>query len=292
MSQILRRPMLSIRGRGALLVGLATLVWSSSGVISRLTVASSATLLLWRSVFAFTFLVGVLALRSGAARAAWRLGWVGWGVAASFAMSMFTFLLALRLTTVAHVLIFQAAAPFFAALLAWALLRERIGGAMWAAIGVTLAGIGVMVSDSLSSGRWLGDALSLVMCVSFAGMIVLARLDRRVDMLTASCAATLLAGLASAPFADWPNSWSDVALMAAFGVGQMGIALLLFTAGVRLIPAADAGLISVLEAVFAPIWTWLAVGENPGGRAMLGGAIVVIAVAFYGWHERRQPSGI
>jgi drug/metabolite transporter (DMT)-like permease len=239
-------------------------------------------------VFAFGFLLAVIILRPGALRQKLRLGWVGWGVAGSFAVSMFTFLLAIRLTTVAHVLIFQAAAPFFAALLAWALLRERVTGAMLLAIAVTLAGIAVMVSDSLAQGRWLGDALSLVMCVSFAAMIVLARFDPAVDMLTASCAATLLAGLASAPFADFPASPADFALMAAFGIGQMGIALLMFTAGVRLIPAADAGLISVLEAVFAPIWTWLAVGENPGPRAMLGGAIVVAAVFAYGWHERRR----
>jgi len=278
---------LSDRGRGAWLVGLATLVWSTSGVITRLSVATSPTLLFWRSVFALAFLLSVLAFRPGGLRKLWHLGWTGWGVAASFAISMLTFIFALHLTTVAHVLIFQAAAPFFAAMLAWIWLRERMRGAMLLAIGATMAGIAVMVSGSLAQGQWLGDVLSLAMCVSFAAMVVLARVDRRVDMLAASCAATLLAGLASAPFTQWPASAGELGLMVAFGVGQMGIALLMFTAGVRLLPAADAGLISVLEAVFSPIWAWLAVGENPGTRALLGGAIVIVAVVCYGWHERR-----
>ncbi len=255
-------------------------------MISRLTSASATTLLFWRSVFAFAFLLAVIAKRPRGWHQLMRLRWAGWGIAVCFAISMLTFILALRLTTVAHVLIFQAASPFFAALLAWLLLRERVTGAMLVAIAATTAGIGVMVSNSLLQGRWLGDALSLATCVFFAFVIVLARMDRQVDMLPATCMATLLAGLASAPFAQRPDSLTELALMAGFGICQMGIALLMFTAGVRLLSAADAGLISVLEAVFAPIWTWLAVGEDPGPRAILGGAIVVASVALYGWHER------
>src|SRR5438105_4334077 len=75
-----------------------------------------------------------------------------------------------------------------------------------------------------------------------------------------------------------PPAPSDLVLLALFGVGQMGLGLILFTAGVRLIPAADAGLITVLEVVLAPVWVWLAFGENPGPRALTGGAIVLAAV--------------
>jgi len=288
MSQAVAALGLGDRPRGALLVGLATLIWSMSGVLARLSSSDSATLLFWRSLFAFGFLFGVLATRTGGVGKLLRLGWVGWGVAVSFALSMLTFITALHQTTVAHVLIFQAASPFFAAILGWALLGERVTRAMLAAVAATIIGIGVMVSDTLLEGRWEGDALSLVMCVTFAVMIVLARLDRRVDMLAASCAATLVAGLAAAPFTSWPASGAEVGLLAAFGIGQMGVALLMFTVGVRLLPAADAGLITVLEGVLAPIWTWLVVGEDPGRRALVGGAIVILAVFAYGWSERKE----
>ena len=185
--------------------------------------------------------------------------------------------------------VFQAASPFFAGILAWVLLREPITRAMTAAIAATVLGIGVMVSNTLARGHWQGDALSLVMCISFAAVIVLARLDRDVDMLAAGCAATLLAGLVAAPFTLWPASAGELGLTAAFGIGQMGLALLMFTAGVRLLPAADAGLITVLEAVLAPFWTWLVVGETPEWRALVGGVIVILAVVGYGIVERRKP---
>jgi len=37
----------------------------------------------------------------------------------------------------------------------------------------------------------------------------------------------------------------------------------------------------ILETVLGPVWVWLLVGEQPGNRAMIGGAIVVSALIFY-----------
>jgi drug/metabolite transporter (DMT)-like permease len=291
MAETISRPVLGSRARGTLFVGLATLAWSSAGAISRLAAVDSWTMLFWRSVFAAAFLLSVLASRPGGVLELLQLTRTGWGVAVSFAVSMVTFLVALGTTTVAHVLIFQAASPFIAAVLAWLLLREHISGSLLLAIAATLAGIGVMVSDTLLEGRWVGDALSMVMMISFALVIVLARLDRKPNMLAACTAAAVMAALAAAPFASWPGGSSNIALLILFGVGQMGLAMLAFTAGVRLLPAADAGLITVLEAVLAPIWAWLAVGEDPGPRAIVGGAIVLAAVVCYSLAQRRAPRG-
>jgi len=47
------------------------------------------------------------------------------------------------------------------------------------------------------------------------------------------------------------NSWMSRPNNIVVPGGQMGLAMLAFTAGVRLLPAADAGLITVLEAVLA-----------------------------------------
>jgi drug/metabolite transporter (DMT)-like permease len=54
----------------------------------------------------------------------------------------------------------------------------------------------------------------------------------------------------------------------------------MFSNGVRLIPASDAGLISVVECVLAPLWVWLAFGEAPSERGLFGGAIVLAAVIY------------
>jgi drug/metabolite transporter (DMT)-like permease len=55
--------------------------------------------------------------------------------------------------------------------------------------------------------------------------------------------------------------------------------MILFTAGARRIPVAEAALIAVLESVLGPVWVWLAIGENPGVPSLVGGAIVLAALA-------------
>lgn len=275
--------------RGALLVAGAALAWSSAGLIARAATTDPWTTLFWRSVFACVFLVIYIGLRDrrGAVRAFRQLGLPGLGVAVSFGTSMMCFIIALEKTAVANVLIFQAAAPFVAAILAWVWLGERVSICSALAILATIMGIVVMVSDSIEKGRILGDLLSAVMGVSFAVMIVLARRHRDVPMTAATCLATAITAIVSLPFATFILSSADFTLLALFGVGQMGLGLVMFTSGVRLIPAADAGLITVLEVILAPIWVWLAFGENPGPRAFIGATIVLFAVIAHTAFEKR-----
>jgi drug/metabolite transporter (DMT)-like permease len=279
--------------RGALLVAGAALAWSSAGLITRLTTTDSWTTLFWRSLFSSLFLAVYVGVRDGrAAIPAFRaLGMPGLAIALSFGTSMMCFIIALKQTTVANVLIFQAAAPFVAAILAWLWLRETVSLRSALAILATVVGIAVMVSDSVAEGRVVGDLISAVMGISFAVMVVLARRHRDVSMTAAMALATALTALVALPFAVLGTAPADLALLALFGIGQMGFGLIMFTAGVRLIPAADAGLITVLEVILAPVWVWLAFGEDPGIRALVGGAIVLGAVIAHTLFEKRASVG-
>jgi drug/metabolite transporter (DMT)-like permease len=116
------------------------------------------------------------------------------------------------------------------------------------------------------------------MVISFAASVVFARAKPDVPTTEASTLGTTMVGLVSAPFALFHVSMPDFVLLAAFGIGQMGLALILFAAGVRLIPAADAGMIAVLESILGPILVWVTGGETPGFATLCGGAIVIIAV--------------
>jgi drug/metabolite transporter (DMT)-like permease len=159
------------------------------------------------------FLVLYIALRyrGGAVTGFRRLGLAGLAVAASFGTSMMCFLVGLKETTVANVLIFQAAARLVAAILAWLWLRERITLSVALAILATIAGIAVMVSDCEGTLIW-GDLVSAVMGISFAVMIVLARRYREVSMTSAMCLATPLTALVALPFAQFFVTPSDLAL--------------------------------------------------------------------------------
>ncbi len=275
--------------RGALLVTGAIVIWSSAGVLARWVEVEPWTTLFWRSVFAGLSLVAYLALRDGRAMfdGFRRLGRIGVAMGLCFAISMICFINALALTTVAAVLVFQAAAPLFAAVLAWLFLRERVTRRTAAAIALSMLGVGLIVSSSGDAGRFWGNLISAGMGLTYALTVVLARMERNVPTTEATLLGVIIVAIVSAPMAEFSVPAPDMALLAVFGVFQMGLALIMFTTGIRLIPSADAGLISVLEAVLAPIWVWLVFAENPGATTLIGGAVVIAAVTWAATAERR-----
>jgi drug/metabolite transporter (DMT)-like permease len=276
------------RSRGVVLVAAAALCWSTGGLIARLVNTDTWTTVFWRSIFAAVFLLGVtLVQERGVARAwihriGWGMGWPGVAMALCFATASTCFLNALARTTVANTLVIQSTSPFIAALLGWVWMGEPVRRRSWMAMAAALAGAAVMASHSWGAGSISGDLLALVTAIAFATATVIVRRHRELRMT----AAAGLASIFSAIFA-WPPArplavgLDDLALLALFGAAQLGFGLVLFTAGARLIPVAEASLIAVLESVLGPVWVWLALGETPAPAAIVGGLIILSALVVH-----------
>lgn len=189
-----------------------------------------------------------------------------------------TFIVALNYTSVANVLFMQALSPILAALLG-RLFGERVTARTWMAIGVGFAGVVVMVGTP-GNLDLVGELLAFVMTLSFAGTLVLTRHRRDVSMAPATCLSQLIVLVIALPFATLDGiSGNDVALLSALGISQIGLGLVFLTIGARLIPAAEVALIVQLEIMLGPLWVWLAVDEQPSTATLIGGVIVLGAVA-------------
>ena len=287
--------MRGIERRGVLLVFGSAAVWSFGGAIARyLSVTDSWTAIFWRSVCAALFLLGFMLWREGRAGTVQlfrAMGWAGVGVGMCFATASTCFVVALGYTTVANILLMQAGAPLFAALAGAVLFRERIGLATWLAIAAVIAGVGIMVSNSIA-GRVspIGDGLALLMSVAVAGATVLTRRHAHVGMMPAVFLGTLIAAAVGGTMAgQWRVSPADAALLFVFGALNLGLGMALFVTGVRLLPAALAALIGTVEPVLGPVWVWLVHDEIPANRTLLGGGVVVLALVLHlAWQFRRN----
>jgi len=269
------------RRLGFWLVAAAAICWSSGGLIARLVTTDPWTTVFWRSVFCAGFLGSTVAIahRARLAQLVREIGWPGLLMAACFATASTCFIMALARTSVANTLIIQSLSPFIAGLGGWLCLGERVRWRTLIAMAVALAGTMVMLWGSPGPGSRTGDGLALVMATAFAAATVVVRWHRSVPMpAAAALAAGLAAALASGQAAPSTASAGDLVLLALFGIGQLGSGLLLFTAGARLIPVAEASLIAVLESVLGPVWVWLAVGERPGVFSLAGGAVILSAL--------------
>ena len=79
---------------------------------------------------------------------------------------------------------------------------------------------------------------------------------------------------------------SDVPLLGLFGVAW-AVALVLWTEGTKLIPAAESGFIGTAETPFAIVLAWIVLSELPPSASLVGGAVVIAAVAAHaGWDVR------
>ena len=75
-------------------------------------------------------------------------------------------------------------------------------------------------------------------------------------------------------------SQRDGLLGVAAGFVLIGVGLPLFNLGHRSVPTAQISLLLMTEVVLSPLWVWVWPGETPRVTTMIGGALVIGAVAY------------
>lgn len=266
---------------GTALLAASAVAYSSAGFYTRLIDLDVWTMLFWRGVFGGLFLAGILAWREQGvvAQAVRNIGRDGLLIALCSALATVCFLNALRLSTVADVLVIDATIPFVTAGVAWLILGERED---WVTLGATVAavvGVAVMMSAAASGGRLPGNLLAFGMVVLMSLVLVLIRRNPGVSMLPAVGLSAFLCALIVLPFArPLSGGGEELFLLALFGMSQFGLGLLLLALGTPLVSATRGALIGVLQTPLGTLWVWLAFAETPGWVTLAGGAIVVGAV--------------
>jgi drug/metabolite transporter (DMT)-like permease len=297
--------------RGVLLVAMAGVFWSLGGVLVRWVEAASAwQIIFYRSLALALTLALIVAIRHrGRLRAAFAgVGWNGLVAGVFLAGGFAGFIVALTHTTVANTVFMLGVTPFVAAVLGWWWLGERVRRATWLAMMGAAAGVGTMVANGIVIGTALGNLIALGTAFCFATFSVLLRRGREQDMLPCVAYAgivaflvsglLLIAGLGEAASAGLPGlavGFRDLLLCLIMGSVQVGTGLTIYTLGARHVPAAELTLLSLTELALAPIWVWLAVGEVPTPPTLVGGGIIMTAIAYQalsGARRRRTPAGL
>ena len=207
------------------------------------------------------------------------LGWNDCLLAVFLGTGFVAYVFALLYNTVANALFIFSCAPFVAGFLGWILLGERVATRTWFAIGVTMAGLAVMVGSELAVSHYLGTLLALWIPIAYAASIIAVRSSKRDNMLVALCLAGLVAGGLSAIFVtDYALTSRDLIISLYLGVFQVGVGFTLVVLGARYVPAALVGLLALVEPVLAPIWVWMGVGEVPSLATVVGGTIIFLAI--------------
>jgi drug/metabolite transporter (DMT)-like permease len=270
------------RAHGVLGAVLAALLFSTGGAAIKMAAFSG---------------MQVASIRSGIAACAlflWVRGQIVWSwptvaVATVYAGTLTLFVTSTKLTTAANAIFLQSTAPLFIVILAPMLLGERFRprdllfmGALGA--GLAMCFLGRPPAGATAPDPATGNLLGLLCSVTWAFTLIGLRWAERKDSRTGISAVVVgnaMAFLVGVPFllplpAASAGEWATLVYL---GVIQIGLAYIFLTRAVAQLPALDVSLLLLLEPVLNPLWTWLIRGEEPGGWALAGGAIIVAATA-------------
>jgi len=277
--------------RGAALVAAAALLWSSSGLFIKVLPLGALQIAGARSLVA-AFVIGAFVLLRGRGSAL-RLDALGWACAAAYAGVLVCFVAATKLTTAANAIFLQFSAPIYLVFLEPWVFGRRLQGRDLAAVGLTLGAMSLFLVGRLEAGRLAGNLLGMAagLCLALFTLTLKLRGQRDPgrDPIGAIVAGNLLVAILCAPLAlpGFRPTLPQGAILLYLGAFQIGLAYILFNAGMRHLSATAAVVTGTLEAVFNPVWVFLGIGERPSGWAILGGALILGVIAWYGLGRKR-----
>jgi drug/metabolite transporter (DMT)-like permease len=266
---------------------VAPVLWSLAGVLTRqIQSASAFEMAFLRSSFAALFVFGALLFLQG--RRPWHTlreaGVAGLVSGAMWALMFTIFIVALTLTTTANVLVMSSLGPLFTALLAFFFLHEPIPARSWLAIVAASIGMAAMFGAGFEAGEprhVAGMALALTIPIAGAvNLVVLRRSAAHLDLMPAVMLGALISAVVTLPFAlPLQATPRDLLVLATLGIFQLGVPCMLLVFISRTLTAPEIALFALLEVVLGPLWAWLGAGEVPGAATLLGGLIVLAALA-------------
>ncbi|MDE0524280.1 MAG: DMT family transporter [Boseongicola sp.] len=286
---------------GVLLVFAAGVLWSTVGLgVRMIEDAVVWQILLYRSISMSLFLYVVIRVRSGESpfvlirRAGIPSVIAGLALVAAYSGGIYS----MQNTSIANAMLLFATAPFMAAVLGWFILRERVRLATWVAIAVAIGGIAIMVADKSGSVVLRGSLAALGSALGFAVFTVALRWGRTAEMLPSVFLSGLFAIVVTFGICQFSGlsvalSLHDGTISTGMGVFQVGAGLILYTLGSRSLPAAELALLSLAEVLLGPLWVWLFLGETASFNTLIGGAVLLAAIAGNAVSgQRRKPPPI
>ena len=286
---------LTTHTRGLLITGIGVLVLTPDTLLIRLADLDVWTITFWRDLaLGLALMLGLAVVyRRRTIRVFLAMGWAGLSVAFLFGINGILFVVAISNTGVANALVIFATTPVITALLAWIFLRERVSLELWLVIFLSCAGIAIVVWDGVGRGTLLGDLAAVSVAITMAGVFVILRAARAVNLIPATALGSLVAGLAVLGVAsplDVP--WSSAGYIAAMGLVVLPLSFGLITLGPRYLPAPEVALLMLLETVLGPLWVWLVLNEEPPLLTVIGGAVVLVTLAVHSAYQlyRNRPA--
>ncbi len=190
----------------------------------------------------------------------------------------------------ANAIFLQYSAPLWMYLAAVFLLGEQPDRRGTVTLLIGMCGIAIIVLGGSRGDDMLVVAIALGSGFTYAGVLIGLRVLRHESSRWLTVWNHLLGALLLLPLliSLRPPSLPQFATLFLYGSLQMGLAYWLVAHGLSVVSPQEAGTITLLEPILNPIWAYLVAPETelPGPFTLLGGAVILTALAWRYWPRR------
>ena len=181
--------------------------------------------------------------------------------------------------------------PFWALLMAWVVLKERLRSLQWGAVAVAAVGLVAILEPWSQHASVSSNAKALTAGVVWAASAILAKRIRgsvKVDLLSLTAWQMLFGAIALILVACWVPSppiritGYFVGALAFNGVLCTGLAWLLWLYVLDTLPTGVASLASLAVPVIGFLSAWIELGERPSSAELTGMALIITALGLLG----------
>jgi drug/metabolite transporter (DMT)-like permease len=261
------------RTRSVIFLVLASLLWSSGGLLIKSIKLNAIAISGTRSLIASLLMLAIIRKPN------LKFNKFKLGAAVSYVGTVMLFVMATKLTTAANAIMLQYTAPIYVALLGAWFLKERTTSLDWVTIFLVFGGMFLFFIDEVTSGGMLGNIYAILSGFCFAVMVLLLRKQKDESPLESVFWGNILTAIIGLPFLYGSTlDTSSLIGLLLLGTFQLGMAYIFYALAIKHVPALEAILIPVIEPILNPFWVFLAFGELPGPWAFVGGFIVLAAI--------------
>ena len=204
-------------------------------------------------------------------------------------LSFVAYIAAMSMTTVANVVFIISTQTIFLAIFGYLFLKEKISLKGFIAIFLALIGMIIMVGNSINQGTLLGNIISFAIPINFTILVMIIRKYPELDMIPAIFYSGIFSGIYGLFLSSSLTfSMNDILMGFLLGVPQLAFGFICVTIGTKTTQAVTVGLLMLLETIFAPIWVWIFLNEVPPSSVLIGGLIIILAVALKSFDKSKK----
>ena len=261
--------------RGILMTVIAAIVWSTGGLLVKLITLDAFTILFYRSLYAGIFFLLVFR------KEALHFGKRALVISLFYAPLLICFVTATKLTTAANAIFLQYISPAVVLVFEPLILKTKMTKYNILTVIISTLGLSFFLLEQKGQSHLLGDGLALLSGFFSAGLILSLKMSNRSQQMSGILLGNILVVLITIPWflkSILPTT-NEHMMLAFLGFIQIGLGYLLFTYGQRRITAVESSLIAMLEPILNPIWVLIGYNEIPSVWTLIGGGIILLALA-------------